>query len=155
MNPRSVRIAALATAALALFYVGVVWAASGSFDHLVDQATRDWYYLVVIVGGFGVQVALVSELRRRHRLQHAAALAGSAGMGASTAGMVACCAHHIADLAPFIGATGAATFLIDYRIPFMIVGIGVNAVGVAVAAHRLRHTPKPQPRHGAGSWAHA
>lgn len=155
MNPRSVRTAAAATAALALFYVGVVWAASGSFDHLVDQATRDWYYLVVIVGGFGVQVALVSELRRRHRLQHAAALAGSAGMGASTAGMVACCAHHIADLAPFIGATGAATFLIDYRIPFMIVGIGVNAVGVAVAAHRLRHTPKPQPHRGAGSWAHA
>ena len=155
MNPRSVRTAALATAALALFYVGVVWAASGSFNHLVDQATRDWYYLVVIVVGFGVQVALVSELRRRHRLQHTAAVAGSAGMGASTAGMVACCAHHIADLAPFIGATGAATFLIDYRIPFMIVGIGVNAVGVAVAAHRLRHTPKPQPHHGAGSWAHA
>ena len=55
--------------------------------------------------------------------------------------MVACCAHHIADLAPFIGATGTAAFLTDYRIPFMIVGIGVNAVGVAIAARRLRRTP--------------
>ena len=154
MNPRSVRSAALAAAGLALFYLVVVWAASGSFDHLVDQARRDWYFLAAIIGGFGVQVGLVSELRRRHRLQHTAALAGGAGMGASTAGMIACCAHHIADLAPLIGATGAATFLTAYRIPFMVLGIGINAVGVAVAARRLHHTPTPRPRHGAGSWAH-
>ncbi len=155
MNLRSVRTAAIATAVLALFYVGVVWGASGSFDHLVEQARLDWYYLAVIMGGFGLQVALVSELRRRQRLQRSVAVAGSAGMGASTAGMIACCAHHIADLAPFIGATGAATFLIDYRVPFMIVGVGVNAVGVAIAARRLHLTPKPREQHGAGSWAHA
>ena len=155
MSPRSVRSAAMAAAGLALFYVVIVWAASGSFEHLVDQASDDWYYLALIIGGFGVQVALVSELRRRHRLQHAAAVAGGAGMGASTAGMIACCAHHIADLAPFIGATGAATFLTDYRIPFMIVGIGVNATGIAIAARRLHHTPALPSQHGAGTWAHA
>ena len=157
MNPRSVRTAAIATAVLALFYVSVVWIASGSFDHLVEQARLDWYYLGLIMGGFAVQVALVSELRRRRRrLQRSAALAGKAGMGASSAGMIACCAHHIADLAPFIGATGAATFLIDYRIPFMIVGIGVNAVGIAIAARRLYLTPEPPLHdHGARSWAHA
>lgn len=156
MTPRSVRAGVVAAAGLALFYVAVVWGASGSFSHLVDQARQDWYFLAPILAGFGLQVALVAELRRRHRLQHAAAVAGGAGMGASTAGMIACCAHHIADLAPFIGATGAATFLIDYRIPFMVVGIGVNAIGVAVAARRLRHTPAPHPHHrGAGTWVHA
>ncbi len=155
MSARSVRAAAIATALLALFYVGVVWAASGSFQHVVDQAGRDWYYLALILSGFGVQVALVSELRRRHRLQQSAALAGGAGIGSSTAGMVACCAHHIADLAPFIGATGAATFLIEYRIPFMIVGIGINAIGVAVAARRLHHTASPKPRHGPAALVHS
>lgn len=155
MNPRSIRAAAIAASGLALFYVVVVWAASGSFEHLVDQVGRDWYFLVAIVGGFGLQVALVSELRRRHRLQHRAAMAGGAGMGASTTGMIACCAHHIADLAPFIGATGAATFLTNYRIPFMVVGIGVNAAGVAIAARRLHRTPAPRPHHGTSSWAHA
>lgn len=146
MNARSVRAGTLASAGLALFYVVVVAGASGSLDHLVDQARQDWYYLAAIVAGFGVQVALISELRRRHRLQHAAAAAGGAGAGASTVGMVACCAHHIADLAPFIGATGAAAFLTDYRIPFMIVGIGVNAVGITIAARRLKHTPLRDPR---------
>ena len=149
------RTAPIATVMLAVFYVGVVWAGSGSFNHLVDQAGRDWYYLALIMGGFAVQVALVSELRRRHRLQHTAALAGGAGMGASTAGMVACCAHHIAELAPFIGATGAATFLIEHRIPFMIVGIGINIIGVAFAAHRLHQTAPTKPHHGAASWAHS
>ncbi len=155
VHPRSIRWGAIAAFGLATFYVAVVWAASGSFDHLVEQVRRDWYFLVAIVGGFGIQVALVSELRRRHRLQHSAAMAGGAGMGASTTGMVACCAHHIADLAPFIGATGAASFLTDYRIPFMVVGIGVNAAGVAIAARRLRHTHAPRPQDGANSWAHA
>lgn len=146
MTRRSLRIGGLAGVALGAFYVVVVWWASGSFAHLADQAQRDWYFLVLIVGGFTTQVALLGELRARHRLEHAAAVAGSAGVGASTAGMVACCAHHIADLAPFIGATGAATFLTDYRVPFMVVGIGVNAVGVAVAARRLRAMPVREPR---------
>ena len=141
MSPRSVQVGALASAGLALFYVLVVAGASGSWSHLGDQASRDWYYLVPIVAGFGTQVALLSELRRRHRLDHGATAVGGAGAGASTAGMVACCAHHLADLAPFIGATGAAAFLTDYRIPFMAVGIGVNAAGIAVAARRLGRTP--------------
>ena len=141
MNPRSIRSGVLGGAGLILFYLVVVAGASGSWAHLTDQARQDWYYLVLIVGGFGTQVALMSELRRRHRLHHGVAAASGAGAGASTAGMIACCAHHIADLAPFIGATGAAAFLIDYRIPFMIVGIGVNAVGVVIAARRLARAP--------------
>lgn len=146
MTPRSIRTGVLASAGLMLFYVLVVAGASGSWNHLIDQARLDWYYLVLIVGGFGTQVALMSELRRRHRLHHAAAAASGAGAGASTVGMVACCAHHLADLAPFIGATGAAAFLTDYRIPFMVVGIGVNAAGVTIAARRLRRLP-PVPAH--------
>jgi len=141
MSTSSVRSGVLASVGLAVFYVAVVAGASGSWDHLTDQARQDWYYLIPIGAGFGTQVALMSELRRRHRLHHGVAAASSAGAGASTVGMVACCAHHIADLAPFIGATGAAAFLTDYRIPFMVVGIGVNALGVIVAARQLGRTP--------------
>lgn len=141
MSVRSVRAGVLGSLGLALFYVAVVAGASGSWEHLVDQAGQDWYYLVLIVAGFGIQIAIMSELRHRHRLHHGDAAAGGAGAGASTVGMVACCAHHIADLAPFLGATGAAAFLTDYRIPFMLAGIGVNAAGILIAGRRLAHTP--------------
>lgn len=156
MSAHAVRRGTTASVALVTFYVAVVWGASGSFDHLVGQVREDWFLLAPIVAGFGLQVALVSELRRRHRLARATAVAGGAGMGTSTAGMIACCAHHLADLAPFIGATGAATFLTDYRVPFMVVGLGVNALGVWMAARRLRHAPDPGGHHHAGAsrWQH-
>ncbi len=135
---RSVRAGILAAAGMAVSYAIVVGGLSGSAAHLADQVAADWYLLVPIVVGFGVQVGLVSELRRRHRLHRAAAAAGVAGAGASTVGMVACCAHHVADLAPFLGATAAATFLADYRLPFMVGGLLVNGIGIAVVARRLR-----------------
>jgi len=144
VGARSIRLGLLAGAGLALFYVVVVAGASGSWTHLTEQARQDWYYLVPIVGGFGTQVGLMVELRRRHRLHHGAAAASGGGAGASSVGMVACCAHHLADLVPFLGATGAAAFLIDYRIPFMVVGIGVNAVGVATSVRRLQQAPPAQ-----------
>lgn len=150
---RSIVTGVIAGAGLVLFYVLVVAGASGSWEHLIDQSRQDWYYLVLITGGFGLQVALVAELRHRRRLHPAAAMAGGAGAGGSTAGMVACCAHHLADLVPFIGATGAAAFLIDYRIAFMLVGIGVNSLGVAVAARRLHRMAAIHECHADGTHA--
>jgi len=142
---RSLEWGVAASAALALSYALVVGLASGSADHLIDQARRDWYFLAPILLGFGTQIALVVELRRRHRLSHGALAAGGTGAGASTAGMIACCAHHIADLLPVLGATGAAAFLLDLRIPFMLAGIAVNALGITAAVRRLRRVGPAQP----------
>lgn len=138
IGARSGLIGGAAGVMMAGFYGGVVGAASGSWFHLRDQIGQDWPYLVVIIAGFAVQVTLIAELRRRRRLTTQAAVAGGVGTGASTGGMIACCAHHLADLLPFVGVTGAAAFLIDYRVPFMLLGIGANGVGVYLAARRLQ-----------------
>jgi len=52
---------AAASAAMTLFYVAVVLGASRSIDHLTDQVGADWYLLLPIVAGFGVQVGLLVE----------------------------------------------------------------------------------------------
>jgi len=140
-GPRSVAAGVIAAVAMAVFYVGVVAGVSGSWAHLRDQIAADWYLLVLVVTGFATQVALLTELRRRHRLQAAVAAASGGGAGASAVGMIACCAHHVADLVPFLGVSGAAAFLYDYKLWFVLVGVGVNALGVIVAARRLRRTP--------------
>lgn len=142
MNPAAVRAGVLGSLALGLFYAAVVGGVGG-LDHLARQAVDDWVWLVLILAGFGTQVGLFVELRRRHRLQAATKAAVGGGAGASAVGMVACCAHHVADLAPIIGASGAAVFLADYRVPIMISGIAVNAIGVAIAARRLHRLPVP------------
>ena len=48
----------------------------------------------------------------------------------STVAMVACCAHHVTDVLPILGLTAAATFLADYRLAFMLVGLGTTLLGI-------------------------
>jgi len=55
-----------------------------------------------------------------------------AGGTTSTVAMVACCAHHVTDVLPILGLTAAAAFLAQYRTAFMLVGLGMNLVGIAV-----------------------
>lgn len=140
---RSVLAGLLAAFGMAVFYALVVGFASGSARHLGEQASQDWYLLAVVIGGFAVQVACFVELRGRERLRATEAAAGGAAAGASTAGMIACCAHHLADLLPFLGATGLAAFLYDYRLAFVLVGVGVNTIGIILAVRRLRRTTPP------------
>lgn len=130
---------AFAGAALAAGYVGVV-AGTAGWAHLGDQLLSDWWLVTPLLLGFAVQVALFVELRRRHRLARAATAAIGAGGGMSAAGMVACCAHHLTDLAPLVGAAGAASFLTAAQRPLMYLALAVNVVAVTVAVRRLRRT---------------
>lgn len=141
MNRRSLRRGATASGLLAAFYVAVL-SASGGWQHLVDQTRTDWWLLTPIVLSFGTQVALTVELRHRHRAHRLTATTG-AGTGASAIGMVACCAHHLADLVPLLGAAGIAGFLFDWRIPLMTAGLAVNLAAIAIAARRLNHLTHP------------
>jgi hypothetical protein len=140
---RSLRWGAAAAAALAGFYI-VALLASGGWRHLVDQSWTDGWLLVPIIAAFGTQVALTSELRRRHHGQHLAATAGTSS-GASGVGMVACCAHHLVDLVPLLGAAGIAGFLFDWRIPLMAGGLTVNLVAVTIAWRRLAQLSHARP----------
>ena len=138
MTRRAVAWGAAAAAALIAFYVTVLGTSAG-WAHLRDQAQQDWWLLGPIIVAFGVQVALMVALRQRHRSGHLTATTG-AGSGASAVGMVACCAHHLADLAPVLGAAGIAGTLFDWRIPVMAAGLLVNLAVIALAGRRLADT---------------
>jgi hypothetical protein len=51
--------------------------------------------------------------------------------------MVACCAHHVADVLPLVGLTAAATFLANWKIPFMVVGLLTNLIGIAIMLREI------------------
>lgn len=144
MSRRSVAIGAASAAGLALVYSAVLWTTSG-MAHLVEQTAADWYWLALLLAGFGTQAGLLAELRHRHRTLSATTRAGTAGgVTGSTVGMVACCAHHLAELLPFVAAAGVATFLTDYRTPVLVFGVAASAVGVVLALRRLgRLEPAP------------
>src|SRR3970282_1073054 len=120
--------------ALALFtlYMAIVTLAQG-WDHAAELFGQDAWLVIPIMVGFGTQVGLYTYLRSVLRQKSRASKAMmSAGGGTSTAAMVACCAHHVADVLPLLGLSAAASFLAAYKIPFMLIGLGMNAVGTAL-----------------------
>jgi hypothetical protein len=129
-------IAALAgSGGLSLFYFGIVSLAE-SPEHALALFWEDRWIVLPIIFGFGVQAALYVILKRQLFIPVAntgpsTALTGASG-GASTVAMAACCAHHASDVLPILGFTAAATFLAEYRIPFMLVGLGMTIVGIVV-----------------------
>jgi hypothetical protein len=122
-------------------YFGLVsWAESP--QHAVQLFWDERWIVIPIILGFGVQTALYTILKKR--LFVSIASTGPSGamtpakgvMGAggttSTVAMVACCAHHVTDVLPILGLTVAATFLAEYQIAFMLVGLGTTLVGIVV-----------------------
>ena len=141
---RSVAIGVGTSLALAGTLTTVIVGLAG-WTHLTAQLRSDWWLLAPLLIGVGVQVALVTELRRRRRLASVGAGAAGASAGMSGAGMVACCAHHAADLLPLAGASGAAAFLTASQRPLMIFGITANLAVIVVAWRRLRDTRSAIP----------
>ena len=114
-------------------YLGIVSLAE-SPQHALELFWQDKLFVIPIILGFGTQVGLYTFLKKGLYLPVTAPAAGAttaAGGGMSTAAMVACCAHHVADVLPLVGLTAAATFLADWKIPFMVVGLLTNLLGIA------------------------
>jgi len=133
-------IGLVAAMALAGIYLGIVTVAQ-SWDHAVELFTTDWYFVLGIIVGFGTQVGLFTYIRTSilapGRTGSTVAVTG-AGTGTSTVSMMACCAHHLTDVLPLVGLSGAAIFLTDYRVPFMVLGIATNVVGIVVMLRLIR-----------------
>src|SRR3989337_1220671 len=131
--------------ALLLFglYFGIVsWAESPR--HALEFFWQDRLLVIPILLGFGIQVGLYSVLKLQLYLQNpsigpaqktssgAPAATMGAGGTTSTVAMVACCAHHAADVLPVLGLTAAAAFLAEYQQAFMLLGLGTTLIGIIV-----------------------
>ena len=126
--------------ALALFalYLTIVTVAQG-WQHAVELFKQDAWLVIPIMTGFGVEVGLYTHLRgvMRRGSRRSKMMMGTGG-GTSTAAMVACCAHHVADLLPLLGLSAAASFLAAYKIPFMLIGLAMNILGIFIIWRAIR-----------------
>ncbi len=121
--------------ALTVIYFGIVSLAE-SPSHALELFLEDRWIVLPIILGFGIQVTLYVILKKRLFIPVAdvgpsGALTGAGG-GVSATAMVACCAHHVTDVLPLVGLTAAATFLAEYRLAFMLMGLGTTILGILV-----------------------
>lgn len=129
----------LGSSLLLALYLGIVTWAQG-WAHAMELLGQDLWLVAPIISGFGIQIGLFTYLRLaiRASARGATALAG-AGTGTSTLGMVACCAHHVTDVLPLVGLSAAAAFLANYKVPFMLVGLTTNAIGIFITIRTIRN----------------
>jgi hypothetical protein len=132
---RPLLIGALAVAGLLLFYLGIITLAQ-DWTHARQQLWEDRWFVAAIALGFGTQMGLYSYLRTLHQHIHTRGVVASTGT--STTAMLACCAHHLTEVLPLIGLSGAAIFLNAYKTPLLWLGILMNGLGIVYLLHQIR-----------------
>jgi len=133
---RSSGFGALAFGLLLAAYFGAVSLVSG-WRFTLDQFSEFWFYIVPLAAGFGVQVALYVKLRDVVRRGMGTGSMVAASGTTSTAAMISCCAHYLANVAPVLGATGLVSFAAQYQVEFFWVGLAFNAAGIAYVGSKL------------------
>jgi hypothetical protein len=136
---RSLTVGVLSAGLLAAGYSVIVGLGSRSWAHLLAQWRTDLWFIVLVAMGFGTQMGLHAHVRRAIRAGRTGTVVAAGGAATSTTAMAACCLHHLADVAPFIGLSAAAGFLIQYRTAVVILSLAANAAGIALTLRALRH----------------
>ncbi len=113
--------------------------------HAIEQLVSDGAWVGLVAVGFGVQMGLYSYLRLMIQAAKAvgATMMAGTGTGTSTLGMLACCAHHLTDIAPLVGLTGASSlsgaigFFTEWKYAFIALGLVMNAIGIVVTVRTI------------------
>ena len=121
---------------LLALYFGILTLVSG-WGFTLAQFAEFWFYIVPLAAGFGLQVALFLKLREVvSRAKEAGAIIAASGT-TSTAAMISCCAHYLANVAPVLGATGLVAFAAQFQVELFWVGLAFNAAGIAYVGTKL------------------
>lgn len=105
---------------------------SNSFSHAINQFFGLWYWILLLVIGFGVQIGLYSYIKNMHHMSKAVKAEVAATGTMSTGSMIACCAHHLTDVLPIIGLSAASLFLVKYQLLLIAVGVSSNFIGITI-----------------------
>ena len=126
----------LASTILLGVYFAVLTLVSG-WDFAQSQFATYWYFIVSLTLGFGIQIALYQYIKS---LVHEGLGTGkivSVSSTTSTAAMVSCCAHYLANILPIIGATGIVTLIGQYQVEIFWFGLAANTLGIGYIINRI------------------
>lgn len=126
----------LASGLLLGIYFAVLTLVSG-WNFAQDQFSQFWYFVVSLAIGFGIQIGLYSYLRNLIKGMHREGkILGVTGT-TSTAAMISCCTHYLANLLPVLGTVGIVTFVAQYQVELFWVGLLFNLGGILYIAHKV------------------
>lgn len=133
---RSVIYGILAGALLLGVYFILLTLVSG-WGFTRDQFASFWYFIVSLAVGFGIQVGLYTHLHYAIKGKHGEGKVLGVTGTASTAAMISCCTHYLANLIPVLGIVGAVTFVTQYQVELFWVGLLFNIGGIIYMGSRI------------------
>jgi P-type Cu+ transporter len=120
--------------------IGVYFVAVGLIsepDFAAEQFRKYWYFIVSLAVGFGIQVGLYSYLKNLIQGMHGEGKVLGVTGTTSTAAMISCCAHYLANVLPILGAVGIVTFVAQYQVELFWVGLLFNLGGILYITNRV------------------
>lgn len=135
MIAKSVTKGLLAFLILLAVYFGLVSLISG-FSFAKSQFSSFWYFILSLAFGFGIQVGLYSYLKSAVKKMASKKVLAVSGT-TSTAAMISCCTHYLANILPILGTAGIVAFVSQYQVEIFYVGLLFNLFGIAYVSKKL------------------
>lgn len=129
---KSVLYGGIAGLGLLALYAVTMTALARSWTAAWEQFQTLWYLMMPLAVGFGIQVGLYTTLKQKTRITLATG-GTSAGIG-----MLACCAHHAADVLPILGLSAVVTLVGQYQKPILVISILINIIGIGIMWQHVR-----------------
>ncbi len=127
---------ALASAILLGVYFTVLTLVSG-WNFAQSQFAAFWYFIVSLAIGFGIQIGLYTYLKNIIHTQNGGGRVLGVTGTTSTAAMVSCCTHYLANILPIIGAAGIVSLIGQYQIEIFWLGLAFNLFGVVYIGRKI------------------
>lgn len=119
----------LASSLLLGVYFATLTLVSG-WNFAQNQFSEFWYFIVSLAVGFGIQIGLYAYLRNLIKGMRGESKVLSVTGTTSTAAMISCCTHYLANLLPIVGAVGIVAFVAQYQVELFWVGLLFNLGGI-------------------------
>ncbi len=126
----------IGAATLLAAYFAVVSLISG-WPFALDQFGQFWYFVISLAVGFGIQIGLYTYLRNAVRQKNSSGSILAVSGTTSTAAMLSCCAHYLANILPIIGAAGIISIIGQYQIQLFWIGLAFNLGGILYITSRI------------------
>lgn len=138
---RSAAAGVLAFVLLLAVYFGILTLVGG-WEFTLEQFQTFWYFVVALAAGFGTQIGLYSYLRKLVRHGDASRGVVAVSGGTSTAAMISCCTHYVANVLPVLGASGLVALVGQYQVELFWVGLAFNLAGIVYVGRKLIHASR-------------
>lgn len=133
---KSIIYGSLAAMILLIIYFSVVSLISGWWFAL-SQFNRFWYFIVGLAIGFGIQIGLYAYLKTFLRQKNNTGKVLAVSGATSTAAMLSCCAHYLANILPIIGVSGIVGLAGQYQIELFWLGLVLNIFGIIYIVRKI------------------